>query len=49
MPGKAQSTDLKQLKASGWTSRTVKQEIRGNLIRMLAAGEELFELLQKRD
>ncbi len=35
-------TTLAQLRASGWQSRTVKQEIRGNFLRQLHAGEELF-------
>ncbi len=33
---------LGELKASGYTSRPVKDEMRGNLVRMLRAGEELF-------
>src|ERR1700719_4266815 len=33
---------LKDLRASGWTSKTVKDEIRANFLRMLQAGEELF-------
>ncbi len=33
---------LKDLRASGWTSKTVKQEIRANFLRMLQAGEDLF-------
>ena len=33
---------LKELRASGWISRSVKDEIRGNLIRALERGEELF-------
>jgi magnesium chelatase subunit I len=33
---------LRELRESGWVSRTVKQEIRDNFLRMLAAGEELF-------
>ena len=33
---------LKQLRDSGWQSRTVKQEIRANFIRQLQTGEELF-------
>jgi magnesium chelatase subunit I len=33
---------LKDLRASGWISRSVKDEIRGNLIRALERGEELF-------
>src|SRR4051812_13897392 len=35
-------TTLAELRASGWRSRTVKQEIRDNFLRMLQAGEELF-------
>ncbi len=33
---------LADLRASGWASKTVKQEIRDNFTRMLAAGDELF-------
>ncbi len=33
---------LTELRASGWASKTVKQEIRDNFLRMLSAGEELF-------
>src|SRR5690348_2563218 len=33
---------LKALRDSGWTSKTVKHEIRDNFLRMLAAGEPLF-------
>ena len=33
---------LQQLRASGWRSRTVKNEVRDNFIRSLASGEELF-------
>ena len=33
---------LAQLKASGWQSQTVKQEIRKNFLVKLAAGDELF-------
>ena len=35
-------TTLAELKASGWQSRTVKDEVRENFLRMLQAGEELF-------
>ncbi len=35
-------TNLKELRESGWVSKTVKQEIRDNFLRMLSAGEELF-------
>src|SRR6476469_2214244 len=35
-------TTLKQLRDSGWQSKTVKQEIRDNFLRMLDAGEPLF-------
>ena len=33
---------LAELRASGWQSKTVKQEIHDNFLRMLAAGDELF-------
>jgi magnesium chelatase subunit I len=34
--------NLGDLRASGWTSKTVKQEIQHNFLRMLREGEELF-------
>ena len=33
---------LAELKTSGWQSRSVKDEVRGNFVRMLHDGEELF-------
>src|ERR1700722_12744936 len=33
---------LKDLRASGWKSQSVKQEIRANFMRMLQSGEDLF-------
>lgn len=42
MPAGDRPTTLAQLRHSGWQSRTVKQEIRENFLRMLQAGEELF-------
>jgi magnesium chelatase subunit I len=33
---------LAELRASGWVSKSVKDEIRDNFLRMLQAGEELF-------
>jgi magnesium chelatase subunit I len=39
-------TTLGELKASGYDSRTVKDEIRANLVRKLKAGEELFPGIQ---
>ena len=33
---------LQDLRASGWVSKTVKQEVRDNFLRMLQSGEELF-------
>lgn len=33
---------LRDLRASGWVSKTVKQEIHDNFLRMLAAGAELY-------
>ncbi|MGE3808293.1 MAG: magnesium chelatase [Gemmataceae bacterium] len=35
-------TNLQQLRDSGWTSKTVKHEIRDNFLRLLQAGAELF-------
>jgi magnesium chelatase subunit I len=35
-------TNLQELIASGWKSKTVKRELHDNFLRMLAAGEELF-------
>jgi magnesium chelatase subunit I len=34
--------NLRELRASGWKSKTVKQEIRDNFLAMLARGDELF-------
>ncbi len=33
---------LKDLRSSGWQSKSVKHEVRDNFLRMLAAGEDLF-------
>jgi magnesium chelatase subunit I len=35
-------TTLQELRASGWASKTVKQEVRDNFLRMLQAGDDLF-------
>ena len=35
-------TNLRDLRASGWVSKTVKREIHDNFLRMLRDGEELF-------
>src|SRR5580704_5650829 len=35
-------TNLKELRQSGWVSKTVKHEIRDNFLRMLSSGQELF-------
>ena len=35
-------SNLAELKAAGWTSRTVRDEVRANFLRSLASGEELF-------
>ena len=42
MPASVRPANLKELRDSGWVSKTVKQEIRDNFLRMLKAGEELF-------
>jgi magnesium chelatase subunit I len=38
----AQPSTLRQLRDSGWQSKTVKREIHDNFLRALARGEELF-------
>lgn len=35
-------TNLRDLRHSGWVSKSVKQELRDNFLRMLASGEDLF-------
>ncbi|HLJ94609.1 MAG TPA: magnesium chelatase [Gemmataceae bacterium] len=42
MPAKVRPSHLKELRESGWVSKTVKQEIRDNFLRMLKEGDELF-------
>ncbi|HEV3259979.1 MAG TPA: magnesium chelatase [Gemmataceae bacterium] len=42
MPARNRPANLKDLRDSGWVSRTVKQEIRDNFLRMLRDGDELF-------
>ena len=42
MSSGSRPSTLKELRDSGWVSRTVKDEIRANFLRMLQAGEELF-------
>ena len=42
MPSTNRPTNLAELKASGWKSRSVKEEIRANFQNMLASGAELF-------
>src|ERR1043166_4777678 len=42
MADRPRPTHLKALRDSGWTSKTVKQEIRDNFLPMLSRGEELF-------
>jgi magnesium chelatase subunit I len=42
MPDPARPTTLQELRASGWKSRPVKQEVRDNFLAMLARREELF-------
>lgn len=41
MPGE-RPTNLRELRESGWASRTVKEELRSNLVSMLEAGTPLF-------
>ncbi len=42
MPATVRPDTLQALRDSGWVSKTVKQEIRDNFLRMLKDGEELF-------
>src|SRR5437762_12197240 len=42
MSNAPQPSTLRELRDSGWQSRSVKDEIRANFLRMLHAGEELF-------
>src|SRR5438445_12663445 len=42
MPAKVRPSNLKELRDTGWVSKTVKQEIRDNFLPMLKEGEELF-------
>ena len=42
MSSSARASNLAELRDSGWQSRTVKQEMRENFQRCLAAGDELF-------
>src|SRR5205823_7257242 len=42
MATEQRASNLTELRASGWQSRTVKQEIRDNFLRLLQSGEELF-------
>jgi len=37
-----QANNLAELRASGWASRTVKEELRENFLKCLATGDELF-------
>jgi magnesium chelatase subunit I len=42
MPATDRASNLKELRDSGWVSKTVKQEVRDNFLRMLRDGAELF-------
>jgi magnesium chelatase subunit I len=42
MTGHPRPTTLRQLKDSGWKSRSVKDELRSNFLRALRTGEDLF-------
>src|SRR6266436_5510310 len=42
MADKVRPATLNDLRASGWLSKTVKEEIRDNFLRMLHTGEPLF-------
>src|SRR5262245_46196486 len=42
MVTEARPSNLKELRDGGWVSKTVKQEIRDNFLKMLERGEDLF-------
>lgn len=42
MTSSAKPNTLKDLRTSGWKSKTVKQEIHDNFLKLLSSGEELF-------
>lgn len=42
MADTSRPTNLRQLRESGWTSKSVKREIHDNFVRMLAAEDDLF-------
>ena len=42
MSAQAKPTNLRQLRESGWQSKTVKREIHDNFLRLLSSGEALF-------
>ncbi len=42
MTNVSRPANLKDLRASGWVSKTVKQELRDNFLRSLSSGEELY-------
>ncbi len=42
MTSSAKPNTLKDLRSSGWKSKTVKQEIHDNFLKLLSSGEELF-------
>jgi magnesium chelatase subunit I len=42
MPTEIRPSNVKELRDSGWVSKTVKHEIRDNFLKMLERGEELF-------
>jgi magnesium chelatase subunit I len=42
MSSPVRPSTLRDLRNSGWQSRTVKQELRANFLRMLQSGDELF-------
>src|SRR5579885_3880114 len=42
MSDQRRPANLKELRDSGWKSKTVKEEVRDNFLRLLASGEPLF-------
>ena len=41
-------SNLQELRDSGWTSKSVKQEMRDNFLKALAAGDELRAFIDRR-
>ena len=47
MPTPARPATIAELRAAGWRSRTVKEELRSNLLDRLAVGAEVLPMLPR--